>query len=93
MSKVVFNDAQLPLELVESLKDSFKQVYFLHLLATEPEKVVPPGKSLSSMLLHILLSSSNKRQDDVQPLLERVKEAAHKAFWDEVRSLFHRRVL
>ncbi|KAH6914067.1 hypothetical protein BKA70DRAFT_1095564 [Coprinopsis sp. MPI-PUGE-AT-0042] len=82
MTSVVFNDrlqTQLPLELVESLN----QVYFLHLLATEPDRVIPPGKSLLSMLLHSRLSSTKRDQDDAQPLLERVKEAAHRAFWDE----------
>ena len=75
--------ASLPLELVESLN----QAYFLYVLATEPYKVVPPGKSLLSMLLHSRLSSAEKREDDAQPLLQRVKEAAHKAFWDEVSLL------
>ncbi|EAU91202.2 hypothetical protein CC1G_06837 [Coprinopsis cinerea okayama7 len=69
----------LPLELVESLDHA----YFLHLLATQPEKVVPPGKSLLSMLLHAQLAASKSAPGDPQPLLERVKEVAHKAFWDE----------
>ncbi|TFK22560.1 hypothetical protein FA15DRAFT_622233 [Coprinopsis marcescibilis] len=68
----------LPLELVEALN----QAYFLHLLATHPDHVVPPGKSLLSMLLHSQMNSG-EGQDKAKPLLERVKEVAHKAFWDE----------
>ena len=85
MTNVVFKHGlqnSLPLELVESLNHA----YFLYVLATEPHKVTPPGKSLLSMLLHSQLSSTTKGEDDAQPLLERVKEVAHKAFWDEVRS-------
>src|SRR5260221_9894653 len=69
----------LPTELVDSLN----QTYFLHLLVNDKDKVVPPGKSVLSMLMH-----SNFRlgqESDKQPdLVERVTEAAHKAFWKEV---------
>jgi len=74
-------DMGLPTELVDSLN----QTYFLHLLVNDKDKVVPPGKSVLSMLMH-----SNFRlgqESDKQPeadLVERVTEAAHKAFWKEV---------
>jgi hypothetical protein len=38
----------LPMELSALLN----QTYFLHLLATEPETVIPDGKSLLSMMAH-----------------------------------------
>lgn len=71
----------LPPELVDSLN----QIYFLHLLVNDKGKVVPPGKSVLSMLMHAnfrLQQESDKHAD----LVERVKEAAHKAFWREVSS-------
>lgn len=65
----------LPLELVEILN----RTYFHHLLATDPKRVVPPGKSLSSML-----SGSPKEGDVVKPTLrDKVEDLVHKAFWDE----------
>ncbi|KAM6502212.1 hypothetical protein JOM56_002189 [Amanita muscaria] len=70
----------LPLELVDALN----QTYFLHLLANEPDKVIPPGKSLLSMLAHSHIAGdkpeSTARMEDLE---DRIKEAAHKAFWDE----------
>lgn len=68
----------LPLELVEILN----RTYFLHLLATDPKRVVPPGKSLVSML-----SGPPKEGEDAgKPTLrDKVEDLVHKAFWDEVR--------
>jgi hypothetical protein len=68
----------LPLELVEILN----RTYFHHLLATDPKRVVPPGKSLVSML-----SGSPKEGEDAgKPTLrDKVEDLVHKAFWDEVR--------
>jgi hypothetical protein len=68
----------LPLELVEILN----RTYFHHLLATDPKRVVPPGKSLVSML-----SGSPKESKDAgKPTLrDKVEDLVHKAFWDEVR--------
>ena len=75
----------LPAELVESLN----QTYFLHLLLNDREKVVPPGKSLLSMMIHanFQLPHDDTSDDKKHPhaaLVHRVKEAAHKAFWREV---------
>jgi hypothetical protein len=66
----------LPLELVEILN----RTYFHHLLATDPKRVVPPGKSLVSML-----SGSPKESKDAgKPTLrDKVEDLVHKAFWDE----------
>jgi hypothetical protein len=68
--------------LAADLLDLLNQTYFLHLLANDPSKLLPPGKSLLSVL-----SQPNKRQrrDDEPPTLhDKVEEMIHKAFWDEV---------
>ena len=72
------------------LVDSLNQTYFLHLLVNDKNKVVPPGKSVISMLMHVNFrlrkeDDSDARQND---LVERVKAAAHKAFWRDVNSIF-----
>ena len=75
----------LPLELIHALD----QAYLLHLLATDPESVLPPGKTPLSMLAHAQVGLPNEppgRGDQDTALLGRVKEVAHKAFWTEVRS-------
>ncbi|KAG1815917.1 uncharacterized protein BJ212DRAFT_1355445 [Suillus subaureus] len=66
----------LPLELVEILN----RTYFHHLLATDPKRVVPPGRSLVSML-----SASPKESKDAEKptLHDKVEVLVHKAFWDE----------
>lgn len=86
--------SQLPFELVEALN----QTYFLHLLVTQPEKVVPPGKSLLSMMTHANYvaaeedgKDSNKHDHakaNHQAIEKKVKEVAHRAFWNEASSAF-----
>ncbi|KAI0081305.1 hypothetical protein K474DRAFT_1672050 [Panus rudis PR-1116 ss-1] len=66
--------AILPVELVEVLNHT----YFLHILAMEPEKVLPPGKSLLSVMTH-----PSTHTNDTDSLKARVEGAIHKAFWDE----------
>ncbi|KIM40061.1 hypothetical protein M413DRAFT_19300 [Hebeloma cylindrosporum] len=56
------------------------QTYFLHLLVNDPARVIPPGKSLLSMVAH-----ANIRH--TPPLLDRVKQVAHRAFWDEAEQV------
>ncbi|KAJ7251514.1 hypothetical protein B0H12DRAFT_1119337 [Mycena haematopus] len=68
----------LPQELVQVLN----QTYFLHLLATEPEIVVPDGKSLLSMMAHSHLKSQ-ATPEPVAQLHERVENAVHGAFWSQ----------
>ena len=70
--------------LPHELLDSMNQIFFLHRLATEPEKVVPPGKTLLSMMIHSQMNSENEKKKP-ENLLEQVQEAAHRAFWNEVR--------
>ncbi|KAJ2918594.1 hypothetical protein MD484_g1871, partial [Candolleomyces efflorescens] len=69
----------LPVELVDSLN----QVYFLHRLATEPERVIPPGKTLLSMMIQSQIDSGKPTEKQETNLVDRVKEVAHRAFWNE----------
>ena len=68
----------LPVELVDTLNNA----HFLHVLATDPAQVLPPGKSLLSVM-----SRSRTTDGDTKPTLQsKVEDLAHKAFWDEVRT-------
>ncbi|KAK2463219.1 hypothetical protein APHAL10511_004874 [Amanita phalloides] len=76
----------LPVELIHALN----QTYFLHILANDPDRVIPPGKSLLSMLAHSRVAFENRDNPNSgnKDLDERIRRVAHKAFWDEVlRSL------
>lgn len=72
------NDTLIPLELLDSLNQS----YFLHLLANDPEKVMPPGKSLLSVLSKP--HARERRDRELPTLQDKVEGVIHKAFWDEV---------
>lgn len=77
--------AQLPLELVDTLN----QAYFLHLLATDPGKVIPPGKSLLSMMARSShMSGDGSVESGTSILHDRVEKVVHQAFWTEVRISF-----
>lgn len=70
----------LPVELVEVLNHTI----FLHHLAIDPESVLPPGKSLLSVMLR---PHAQDRQPGEHPSLrDRVEDLFHKAFWDEVHN-------
>ncbi|TFK44775.1 hypothetical protein BDQ12DRAFT_673556 [Crucibulum laeve] len=71
----------LPIEFVQVLNEA----YFLHLLATDPEKVIPPGKSLLSMMTHARIEHDEGTEgpDKVAQLTDRVKQVVHRAFWSE----------
>ena len=73
----------LPVELLRSLNHTF----FLHLLATDPERVLPPGKSLQSVL-SAPQTASQAQDGDLPELEERVKDVVHRAFWKEVRLIY-----
>ena len=68
--------------LPSDLLDLLNQTYFLHLLANDPSKVLPPGKSLLSVLSRP--NVQQKRDDEPPRLQDKVEEMIHKAFWDEV---------
>ncbi|KAF5321837.1 hypothetical protein D9619_001866 [Psilocybe cf. subviscida] len=76
----------LPVELMDALN----QTYFLHLLLTDPGSVIPPGKSLLSMLVQANFvpggneaEGKGKAKDAHEDMVDRVKEVAHRAFWAE----------
>ncbi|KAI0743374.1 hypothetical protein C8Q80DRAFT_1106612 [Daedaleopsis nitida] len=67
----------LPLELIQTMNYTF----FIHLLATDSGRILPPGKSLLSMMS---APRTNAQSDGELPKLEdRVKDLVHKAFWNE----------
>ncbi|KAF9012396.1 hypothetical protein BDQ17DRAFT_1387137 [Cyathus striatus] len=70
--------AQLPADLVHSLN----QTYYLHVLATDPKKVLPPGKSLLAVMTHALMDRT-PRTTPASQLEDRVKQVVHEAFWKE----------
>jgi hypothetical protein len=67
----------LPPDVVEYINVTL----FLHLLATNPAKVLPPGKSLLSVMTRPRTRSH--ADEETSTLQERVSDAVHKAFWDE----------
>nr|VWO96112.1 Uncharacterized protein [Ganoderma boninense] len=69
----------LPIELVQILN----QTFFLHLLATDPQRVLPPGKSLLSMMSKPR-SNSLVSDESQAKLEERVKDMVYSTFWKEV---------
>jgi hypothetical protein len=66
----------------ENLLRVLNQTYFLHLCATEPDTVIPEGKSLLSMIAHSRLTPQTA--EPAAQLHERVEKAVHGAFWNEV---------
>lgn len=80
-SQLVSNQEPLliPVELIDILNNAC----FLHILATDPTQVLPPGKSL----LSVMSRSRTTADGDTKPSLQsKVEDIAHKAFWDEVRT-------
>ena len=71
------NETILPTELLEALNRTF----FFHILATDPSKVLPPGKSLLSVLSRPFPETNTSERPTLK---EQVEAAVHKAFWDEV---------
>ena len=80
-SKLISNQDHLllPVELIDIMNNA----YFLHILATDPTRVLPPGKSF----LSVMSRSHTSTEGDTKPTLHsKVEDLAHKAFWDEVRT-------
>lgn len=73
----------LPVELLQILN----QTFFLHLLATDPQRVLPPGKSLLSVMSSPR-SNSHSLDEGQAKLEERVKDMVYSAFWKEVPVVF-----
>ena len=76
-----------PLVLPRELVDILNHTYFLHVLATDPIKVLPPGKSLLSVLSRP--RTTNGPTEDSSSLHDKVEDMVHKAFWNEVRWLIY----
>jgi hypothetical protein len=71
----------LPPDLISAVNHA----YFLHLLATNPKHVVPPGKSLISIVTHEKLGDGwRDNRDPKAKLQQRVAQTMHAAFWDSV---------
>lgn len=79
LAQFLTNGSALPPELLDTLN----HIYFLHLLATNPTSVLPPGKSLVSAMLGAG-STPGDGEDSTPTLRERVEDIVHKAFWSEV---------
>ena len=78
-------DSVFPLELVQELN----QAYFLHNLARNPEGVLPPGKSLISILTQEKLGHNiGKNEDQKADVQEQVAKTIHAAFWDVVLIIY-----
>ncbi|KAG6334249.1 hypothetical protein ID866_4840 [Astraeus odoratus] len=78
ISKLISNPD--PLVLPFELVDILNKAYFLHLLAADRSQVLPPGKSLLSVMSHAHTAS----EDGPKPTLRnKVEDLVHKAFWDE----------
>lgn len=74
-------DAVFPLELVQEMN----QAYFLHELARNPKEVLPPGKSLISIVTQEKLGRRiGENQDQKTDVQEQVTKVIHAAFWDVV---------
>jgi hypothetical protein len=77
-----FPQNMLPPELIQTIE----RTHTLHLLATRPKTVLPPGKTLVSALV-----SAAGRIEPSEPssaLQSRVEQVVHTAFWDEVSLRF-----
>ncbi|TCD71597.1 hypothetical protein EIP91_007344 [Steccherinum ochraceum] len=66
----------LPMELLDVLN----QTYFLHVLATDEHKILPPGKSLLSVMSDPTTAIASSKDSTVHSAVESM---VHKAFWGE----------
>ncbi|KAL0956505.1 hypothetical protein HGRIS_002648 [Hohenbuehelia grisea] len=69
----------LPDELVQTVN----QTYLLQLLAVEPAKVLPPGKSLLAMMTNATNNVDGLARSNKPALQGRVEDIIKQAFWDE----------
>lgn len=56
---------------------------YLHILATQPSTILPPGKSLASIFSNT--SDSSSSEEPKAQIEAQVSEIVHNAFWAEVR--------
>lgn len=63
-----------------SIQPLLNDARLLFVLATEPSRVLPEGKTLAS----VFSDPSEVAQKPLNPLEEQISEMVHQAFWDEV---------
>ncbi|EIW83164.1 hypothetical protein CONPUDRAFT_121615 [Coniophora puteana RWD-64-598 SS2] len=76
----LFHTPAHPRLLPPELVDLLNHTCLLHLLATDSDKVVQPGKSLVSVLSR---PRSERRSEGRHTLHGKVEDIVHKAFWDQ----------
>jgi len=70
------------LELIRAVN----RTYLLHLLTLDPDKVLPPGKSLIAVITQEKLGQSeDSEKTEATSLRKQVKKVMQRAFWDVVR--------
>jgi len=73
---------KLSLELIRAVN----RTYLLHLLTLDPDKVLPPGKSLIAVITQEKLGQSeDSEKTEATSLRKQVKKVMQRAFWDVVR--------
>jgi len=73
---------KLSLELIQAVN----RTYLLHLLTLDPDKVLPPGKSLIAVITQEKLGQSeDSEKTEATSLRKQVKKVVQRAFWDVVR--------
>ena len=73
---------KLSLELIRAVN----RTYLLHLLTLDPDKVLPPGKSLIAVITQEKLGQSeDSEKTETTSLRKQIKKVMQKAFWDVVR--------
>ncbi|KAJ3568389.1 hypothetical protein NP233_g5746 [Leucocoprinus birnbaumii] len=70
--------ATFPLELVQAVN----RTYLLHLLAIDPNKILPPGKSLISFVIQEKLGAAENVENLAPPVQDQVTQTMRRAFWD-----------
>ena len=73
---------QPPFSLPHDYHDKLNDAHLLHLLATQPARVLPPGKSFVSVFSDTTHNSSKPKP--VNALEEQVSLMVKRAFWEEV---------
>lgn len=73
---------KLSLELIRAVN----RTYLLHLLTLDPDKVLPPGKSLIAVITQEKLGQfEDSEKTEATSLRKQVKKVMQRAFWDVVR--------
>lgn len=71
-----------PFKLPHDSHATLNDAHLLHLLATQPDRVLPPGKSLASVLPEATSDGASRKASN--PLEEKISTMVKRAFWEEV---------